>query len=98
MDTRGFAHIVSGDQVARGKPAPDIYVEAARRLGAEPAHCLAVEDSDAGILAAHAAGMLPVLVPDLTRPSPEACNAAFRVLVSLHEALELICQVHVASG
>jgi HAD superfamily hydrolase (TIGR01509 family) len=88
-----FNVIVTGDQVAHPKPAPDIYLEAARRLGVNPACCIALEDSDAGILAASRAGMVPLLVPDLKRPSEDATRAAFRVLGSLHEARELVASL-----
>jgi len=85
-----FAVVVTGDQVAHPKPAPDIYLEAARRLGVNPVHCVALEDSDAGILAASRAGMVSLMIPDLKQPSEEAVSAAFRVLGSLHEARELL--------
>ena len=85
-----FRVIVTGEQVARGKPAPDIYLEAARRLGVDPARCAALEDSEAGIVAASAAGMIALLVPDWVAPSERARAAAFRVLPSLVEARELI--------
>ena len=90
LDARQFAHIVTGEQVEKGKPAPDIYLEAARRLGANPTRCLALEDSDAGILSASAAGMIAVMVPDLKPPSPQARQAAFRVLTSLNEVVLLL--------
>jgi HAD superfamily hydrolase (TIGR01509 family) len=83
-----FDALVSGDQVARGKPAPDIYLEAARRLGCDPARCVALEDSDAGVLAARAAGMVTVCIPDLKPPSREAAAAASCVLGTLNEARE----------
>lgn len=85
-----FDTVVSGDQVARGKPAPDIYLEAADRLGCHPIHCVALEDSDAGVLAASAAGMVTLCVPDLKPPSADAARAATEVLSSLHEAREWI--------
>ena len=88
-----FDVIVTGDQVAQPKPAPDIYLEAARRLGVEPRHCVALDDSDAGIMAASRAGMVSLLIPDLKQPTAEAAEAAFRVLHSLHEARELLADL-----
>lgn len=90
LDARSFAQVVTGEQVKNGKPAPDIYLEAARRLGVRPARCLALEDSDNGILAASGAGMIAVMIPDLKPPSPEARAKAFRVLMSLHEVIPLL--------
>ena len=58
-----FDAVVSGTQVARGKPAPDVFLAAAERLGVRPAACLVVEDSRNGLLAAKAAGMRCVVVP-----------------------------------
>jgi beta-phosphoglucomutase len=85
LDTR-FRAAVTGDEVARGKPAPDIYLEAARRLHVAPTDCVALEDSEAGILAASRAGMVGLLIPDGAQPSAVAANAAHRVLRSLIEA------------
>ena len=59
-----FAATVSSEEVPRGKPAPDVYVEAARRLGVRPEHCVAVEDSANGLRSADAAGMTVVAVPN----------------------------------
>jgi HAD superfamily hydrolase (TIGR01509 family) len=92
LDAGRFAAIVTGEQVEKGKPAPDIYLEAARRLSVHPARCLAIEDSDAGILSANAAGMISVMLPDLKPPSPEARKAAFRILTSLHDVVPLLIQ------
>jgi HAD superfamily hydrolase (TIGR01509 family) len=74
---------VTRDQIAHGKPAPDIYLEAARRLQTAPALCVALEDSEAGILSASRAGMVPLLIPDGAAPSATASSTAFRVLPSL---------------
>ncbi|MGH7056960.1 MAG: HAD family hydrolase [Acetobacteraceae bacterium] len=68
---RHFDVVVTRDDVARGKPYPDIYLEASRRLGVAAERCLAVEDSFNGIRAAHAAGMMTVMVPDRLAPSAE---------------------------
>lgn len=62
------AHIHGRDKVANPKPAPDLFLHAARGLGADPLHCLAFEDSDPGATAAHGAGMTVVLVPDQRQP------------------------------
>jgi HAD superfamily hydrolase (TIGR01509 family) len=55
--------VVSADEVAHGKPAPDVFLEAARRLGANPADCVVVEDAAPGVAAAHAAGMRCIAIP-----------------------------------
>jgi HAD superfamily hydrolase (TIGR01509 family) len=81
-----FEVAVSSQEVARGKPAPDVYVEAARRLGVAPARCGAVEDSHNGIRAAKAAGMFVVAVPNPHYPpDAEAMAAADVVLGSVAE-------------
>ena len=88
-----FAVVVAGDEVARGKPAPDIYVEAAHRLGISPARCVALEDSEPGVLAASGAGMITILIPDWINPSDAAVRAAFRVLKSLDEAQYVVADL-----
>ena len=84
-----FPVIVTGDQVERGKPQPDIYLEAAARLGVAPEHCVALEDSSTGVLAASGAGMKTCMVPDGGHaPSPRAQAAAFAVFASLHDVTD----------
>lgn len=79
-----FAATVSSEEVAGGKPAPDVYLEAARRLGVEPTRAAAVEDSHNGILAAKAAGMRVVAIPNSHFPPDGAALAeADAVLDSL---------------
>jgi len=80
---RRFPVRVTRDQIAHGKPAPDIYLEAARRLHVPPEQCVALEDSEAGILSASRAGMVALLIPDGVPPSDISRNTAFRVLPSL---------------
>jgi HAD superfamily hydrolase (TIGR01509 family) len=63
-----FEATVSSEEVARGKPAPDVYLEAARRLGLDPTRCVAIEDSASGIRAAHAAGMRVIAYPNRHYP------------------------------
>ena len=84
--TRLFRATVSSEEVARGKPAPDVYLEAARRLGVEAARAVAVEDSHNGIRAAKAAGMGVVAIPNHRfPPGDEALADAHVVLDSLAE-------------
>ena len=76
-----FGAVASSDEVATGKPEPDVYLLAAKRLGAAPEGCLVVEDSLNGVLAGRAAGMFVVLVPNAAiPPAPGARQAASLVL------------------
>jgi HAD superfamily hydrolase (TIGR01509 family) len=83
-----FLIVVGGEEVQHGKPAPDIFLEAAHRLNAAPADCVVLEDSEAGIRGAHAAGMIPIMIPDLKPPSDEMRQLARAVLPSLHAVRE----------
>lgn len=83
---RFFSVTVSSEEVPRGKPAPDVYLEAAKRLGVDPAACAAIEDSHNGILSAKAAGMSVIAIPNGRYPPAEdALAAADAVLASIHE-------------
>ena len=83
---RYFRATVSSEEVPRGKPHPDVYLEAARRLGVAPARCAAVEDSHSGIRSARAAGMRVVAIPNRAYPpDEEALAAADVVLRSVRE-------------
>jgi HAD superfamily hydrolase (TIGR01509 family) len=85
-----FDAIVHGGDVAKGKPAPDIFLVAASRLGRDPGECLALEDSENGVRAAAAAGMPVIMIPDLKEPSEEARELALRVAPSLNDIIPLI--------
>ena len=83
---RHFAATVSSEEVERGKPAPDVYLETARRLGVRPDQAAAIEDSRSGLLSARAAGMRVVAIPNRRYPPDgEALGAADLVLNSLDE-------------
>ncbi len=85
-----FPVVVAGDEIQRGKPHPDIFLVTANKLNVAPEQCIVLEDSEAGIQAAHAAGMLPILVPDLKPPSHEVKRLAYRVCSSLKEVRQLL--------
>lgn len=93
LDAAGLARYVEtvtgGDEVphGRGKPCPDLYLLAARRIGIAPDRCLVFEDSAPGAKAGLAAGMGVVIVPDLKRPPDDVCEAASMVLPSLEMAI-----------
>ena len=85
-----FDQIVCGDMVENSKPAPDIWLEALRRLGVDAGAAAAIEDSFNGVKSAHAAGLYTIMVPDLKQPDDEIRAMADQVLPSLKEVLELI--------
>ena len=83
--TKYFKAIVCGDMVSHSKPHPEIFLKAAGELGADPADCYVIEDSYNGIRAAHAAGMRPLMVPDILQPDEEIRSLAEAVLPSLFD-------------
>ncbi|KKB77753.1 haloacid dehalogenase [Devosia soli] len=78
-----FDTVVTRDDVVNPKPHPEPYLTAAGRLGVDPVDCLALEDSHAGVRAAHAAGMQTIMVPDLVNPSEEILALGIAVMDSL---------------
>lgn len=85
-----FAVIVGREDVAMPKPAPDPFLAAARGLGIAPADCLVLEDSYHGIAAAHAAGTMPIMVPDMLAPTDEARTRCIAIAESLHDVSRLL--------
>lgn len=85
-----FETIVCGDQVPKAKPAPDVYLAATAKLGFDPRACIALEDSDTGLRAAHGAGLACIVVPDMQPPREEYAGLAYRVVESLGEARRVI--------
>lgn len=82
--------IICGDMVARGKPAPDIFLEAAKLLKLPPEQCMGLEDSYNGILSVHSAGMLPVMVPDLLPPTEKISSLLYAQAEDLEQVIPII--------
>jgi HAD superfamily hydrolase (TIGR01509 family) len=85
-----FQAVVASGDYPRPKPNPDPYLLAAERLGVDPEACLALEDSHNGVRAAHAAGMMTIMVPDLLDPTEEMHTLCVRIARDLHEVRELL--------
>ena len=85
-----FDRIICGDMVSRSKPAPDIFLKACEELNISPSDSYAIEDSYNGIRAAHAGGLLPIMVPDLLPADEEMQSLAEIVLPSLTSVMEYL--------
>ena len=83
-------HVTGGDEVPAGKPAPDVYLDAARKLGIDKGDCLALEDSNNGTTAALAAGMQVIQMPDLAPSNRLPSPPDFQICTSLAEAASLV--------
>ena len=89
-----FTAIVSREEIINGKPAPDIYLLAAEKIGLKPEDCYMIEDSLNGIRSAHAAGGKPIMVIDLIQPTDEIRKMCFAVTNDLIEAAEIMSENH----
>lgn len=87
---KSFDELVSGYMVEKGKPEPDIYLYAAKKLGAEPCNCMVLEDSPAGILAAYRAGCVPVMIPDQDEPDEDTKQLLYAKAESLTGVIALL--------
>ena len=85
-----FDELVSGYMVEKGKPEPDIYLYAAKKLGFAPEDCMVLEDSPTGIMAAFRAGCVPVMVPDQDEPDEETRKLLYAVAENLIAVIELL--------
>ena len=85
-----FEHVATSSDVAHAKPAPDIYLLAAHKLGIAPRHCLALEDSPTGVRAALAAGMTVIQIPDLLEPDETVRALGHASAGSLHDVRGLL--------
>ncbi len=80
-----FSAVCTREDVARGKPHPDLFLKAASHLGVRAERCLVLEDSYQGVRAAHAAGTMPIMVPDLLPATDELRGLCIAVVRDLHE-------------
>ena len=87
-----FDTILTRDDVTRGKPSPDLYLLAASRLAVSPEFCVAVEDSNHGVTAAHAAGTITIMVPDMVPPTDESRARCAAVVPDLNEVRTMLQQ------
>lgn len=88
-----FSEIVSGSEVKCGKPAPDIFLLAAQKIGCRPEECLVFEDSKNGVRAGHRAGCFTIMIPDLVEPDAEIrplCSGIFSDFLQVREEMEKI--------
>lgn len=80
----------SGAEVENGKPAPDVFLLAAERLGVKPEECLVLEDSKAGVLAGSLAGAKVIMVPDMFKPDEECKERTYRIVGNLEEVISIL--------
>lgn len=85
-----FDVVASGQEVENGKPAPDVFLLAAERLGVDPSKCMVLEDSSNGVRAAKAAGMYNVMIPDAYQPDDELRKEAYAVVENLWKVKDLL--------
>ena len=80
----------SGAEVENGKPAPDVFLLAAKRLGVKPEECLVLEDSKAGVIAGSSAGAKVIMVPDMFKPDEECKERTYRIVGNLGEVISIL--------
>lgn len=90
-----FDDSICGDEVEHGKPDPEVFLKACQKVGAEPKEALVLEDSEAGISAAWAAGIPVICVPDMKYPEAEFEKKAYKIADSLTAVLDLFAQMEI---
>lgn len=80
----------SGAEVENGKPAPDVFLLAAERLGVKPENCLVLEDSKAGVIAGSSAGAKVIMVPDMFKPDEECKERTYKIVGNLGEVISVL--------
>lgn len=87
-----FDAVVSGTQVAHGKPAPDVFLLAAEMIGCRPEECYVFEDSENGVRAGNASGAMTIMIPDLVEPCEEIRAISDRICVDFFEVIETVLE------
>jgi len=85
-----FDYIICGDEINNSKPHPEIFLKVAERLCCLPERCIVLEDSNLGILAAHRANMLPIMIPDIMEPEEEVKKITYKQFSSLHDVKKFL--------
>lgn len=85
-----FNDSICGDEVTKGKPNPEIFLRACQKLGVQPHEAVVLEDSEAGIQAAHSGNIQVICVPDMKYPEPEFEAMATRIVKSLHDVIDFV--------
>lgn len=80
-----FNYVICGDEIINSKPDPEIFLKVADKLSCSKDRCLVLEDSEAGIMAAHKAGMLPIMIPDMKQPREEVKRMTYKIFASLYD-------------
>ena len=88
-----FAEIVSGSEVDHGKPNPDIFLYAAKRIGCDPEECFVFEDSENGVQAGYRAGCVTIMIPDMIKPSPEITQYCYKICSDFREVQKEIAGI-----
>lgn len=91
---RCFDYVLCGDEIEHCKPHPEIFLKVSERLGCLPERCMVLEDSEAGILAAYRAGMLPIMIPDMKEPEEEVMKLIYKQLDNLNEVKTVIEEIY----
>jgi HAD superfamily hydrolase (TIGR01509 family) len=85
-----FDYVLCGDEIVNSKPHPEIFLKVSEKLCCLPQNCIVLEDSEVGIIAAHKAGMLPIMIPDMKQPEEEVKKLTYKQLGSLHEVMAVL--------
>lgn len=93
IDTH-FDYVLCGDEIVNSKPHPEIFLKVSEKLCCMPENCIVLEDSEVGIMAAHKAGMVPIMIPDMKEPEEEVKKLTYKQLGSLHEVMAVLEDLH----